>query len=84
MPWPNRLLVSSKKKLALSSVTAEPDVKRTEPAVKLPCVSDRPRNVPSPKPSVEVACHTGMVPLEKSIVELAPRVKPAMVSAALA
>ena len=33
VPIPKRLLVSSQKKLALSSVTALPEVKRTDPAV---------------------------------------------------
>ena len=45
---PRKLFVSSKKKLALSSVTAEPDVKSTEPAVNPDGVSESVRNVPAP------------------------------------
>src|SRR3989338_567394 len=50
VPIPNLLFVSSKKKLVLSSVTAEPEVKSTEPVVYEEGVSERPRKVPSPRP----------------------------------
>ena len=76
-------IVPSKVRLA-ESVTPLAVSKSTRFALYEEMVSESPKNVPSPSPKVEVACHTGMVPLLIRIVEEAPRVRPLTVSAALA